>query len=85
MYPEHVRIVHHAKNRGYGGALRIGFAAATKDFVFYTDGDGQYDPAEMTRAVGEDAPTMSTGSTAGRSAAPIRCTASSSAASTTTP
>jgi glycosyltransferase involved in cell wall biosynthesis len=32
---------------GYGGALRSGFGAATKDFVFYTDGDGQYDPAEI--------------------------------------
>ena len=48
IYPAHVRIVHHQKNRGYGGALRTGFATATKDFVFYTDGDGQYDPAEMT-------------------------------------
>ena len=48
IYPAHVRIVHHQKNRGYGGALRSGFAAATKDLVFYTDGDGQYDPAEMT-------------------------------------
>ena len=48
IYPEHVRIVHHPKNRGYGGALRSGFATATKDFVFYTDGDAQYDPAEMT-------------------------------------
>ena len=34
-------------NRGYGGALRSGFASATKDFVFYTDGDAQYDPHEM--------------------------------------
>src|SRR5687767_12360539 len=48
IYPDHVRIVHHPKNRGYGGALRTGFATATKDFIFYTDGDGQYDPAEMT-------------------------------------
>ena len=47
VYPEHVRIVHHAQNRGYGGALRSGFAHATKDLVFYTDGDAQYDPAEM--------------------------------------
>jgi glycosyltransferase involved in cell wall biosynthesis len=47
IYPEHVRIVHHQQNRGYGGALRSGFAAATKDLVFYTDGDAQYDPAEM--------------------------------------
>jgi glycosyltransferase involved in cell wall biosynthesis len=43
----HVRVVHHAKNRGYGGALQSGFRAATKDLVFYTDGDAQYDPAEM--------------------------------------
>jgi len=45
-YPE-VRVVHHERNRGYGGALRSGFAAATREFVFYTDGDAQYDPAEM--------------------------------------
>ena len=45
-YPQ-VRVVHHEKNRGYGGALRSGFAAATRELVFYTDGDAQYDPAEM--------------------------------------
>ncbi len=45
-YPE-VRIVHHEKNRGYGGALRTGFATAKRELVFYTDGDAQYDPAEM--------------------------------------
>ncbi len=44
-----LRIVHHPTNRGYGGALRSGFAAATKDLVFYTDGDAQYDPREMLR------------------------------------
>jgi glycosyltransferase involved in cell wall biosynthesis len=42
-----VRVVHHPKNRGYGGALRSGFEAATQELVFYTDGDAQYDPAEM--------------------------------------
>ena len=47
LYPGKVRIVHHQQNRGYGGALRSGFATATKDLVFYTDGDAQYDPAEM--------------------------------------
>jgi len=47
IYPDRVRIVHHAKNRGYGGALRTGFATASKDLVFYTDGDAQYDPAEV--------------------------------------
>jgi glycosyltransferase involved in cell wall biosynthesis len=45
-YPE-VRIVHHETNRGYGGALRTGFATARRELVFYTDGDAQYDPAEM--------------------------------------
>jgi glycosyltransferase involved in cell wall biosynthesis len=45
-YPE-VRVVHHERNRGYGGALRTGFATATRELVFYTDGDAQYDPAEM--------------------------------------
>jgi glycosyltransferase involved in cell wall biosynthesis len=47
-YPE-VRAVHHDRNRGYGGALRSGFAAATREFVFYTDGDAQYDPSEMAQ------------------------------------
>ena len=41
------RVITHAENRGYGAALRSGFAAARKDFVFYTDGDGQYDPGEL--------------------------------------
>jgi glycosyltransferase involved in cell wall biosynthesis len=48
IYPGRVRIVHHETNRGYGGALRTGFATASKELVFYTDGDGQYDPAEVT-------------------------------------
>src|SRR5919112_5079873 len=45
-YPQ-VRVVHHETNRGYGGALRTGFANATRELIFYTDGDAQYDPAEM--------------------------------------
>jgi glycosyltransferase involved in cell wall biosynthesis len=43
-----LRVVHHETNRGYGGALRSGFEAASKALVFYTDGDAQYDPREMT-------------------------------------
>ena len=42
-----LKVVTHPVNRGYGGALRSGFAAATKDLVFYTDGDGQYDVKEL--------------------------------------
>jgi glycosyltransferase involved in cell wall biosynthesis len=45
-YP-HVRVVHHARNRGYGGALQTGFRSSTKELIFYTDGDAQYDPAEL--------------------------------------
>jgi glycosyltransferase involved in cell wall biosynthesis len=45
-YPQ-VRAIHHPRNRGYGGALRTGFTAATKDLIAYTDGDAQYDPAEL--------------------------------------
>lgn len=45
-YPQ-VRVVHHERNRGYGGALQTGFRSATKDLIFYTDGDAQYDPAEV--------------------------------------
>jgi len=47
-----LRLVTHERNQGYGGALRSGFSAATRDWVFYTDGDGQYDPAELTVLVG---------------------------------
>jgi glycosyltransferase involved in cell wall biosynthesis len=42
-----VRVIHHPKNRGYGGALQTGIRSATKELIFYTDGDAQYDPAEL--------------------------------------
>ncbi len=42
-----LRIVRHDKNMGYGSALRDGFSSAVKDFIFYTDGDGQYDVYEL--------------------------------------
>jgi len=46
LYPQ-VRVIHHSRNRGYGGALQSGFLSATKEVIFYTDGDAQYDPREM--------------------------------------
>ena len=47
-YGNAFRVVRHPVNRGYGAALRSGIEAARKDLVFYTDGDGQYDPGELT-------------------------------------
>lgn len=42
-----LRVLAHEVNRGYGGALLSGFGAARKEWVFYTDGDAQYDPKEV--------------------------------------
>jgi len=45
-----VHVIHHRKNTGYGGALKTGFSACKatgKDFIFYTDGDAQYDVREL--------------------------------------
>ena len=46
-----LRVVEHETNRGYGGALLSGFAAATRTWVFYTDGDAQYRASELTRCI----------------------------------
>lgn len=42
-----LRVIHRPQNGGYGKALRTGFAHASKELVFYTDGDAQYDPREL--------------------------------------
>lgn len=44
-----LRVVFHEANRGYGGALQSIFRTATREWVGYTDGDGQYDPEEIAR------------------------------------
>jgi glycosyltransferase involved in cell wall biosynthesis len=49
-YPR-LKVITHPKNRGYGGALRTGFGSSTRDLVFYTDGDAQYDPRELERLI----------------------------------
>jgi glycosyltransferase involved in cell wall biosynthesis len=46
-----VRVVHNPRNRRLGGALRAGYAAATKDLVFYTDADLPVDLEVLPRAV----------------------------------
>lgn len=51
-YPN-LKLIFHDQNRGYGGALQSGFKAATKEWVFYTDGDGQYDVWELRNLLAE--------------------------------
>jgi glycosyltransferase involved in cell wall biosynthesis len=46
-----IRALHHKKNRKLGGTLRTGFAAATKDLVFYMDADIPFDPDVLGRAI----------------------------------
>ncbi len=58
QYPDELRVVTHTTNRGYGGALRSGFAAATKELIFYTDGDAQYDVRELPLLVGAMTPDV---------------------------
>lgn len=50
-HPE-VSVVHHSANQGYGRAIRTGFAQANRyEWVCFTDGDYQYDPAELYQIV----------------------------------
>lgn len=44
---DHVRVIHHEKNKGYGGALISGFKHARYDWVFFTDGDNQFHMREI--------------------------------------
>ncbi len=46
-----VRLVQHPRNLGYGAAVRTGLASARYPWVFFTDGDGQFDPADIVRLV----------------------------------
>lgn len=46
-----LHVIHHEKNLGYGAALKTGFTNAEKEYVFYTDGDNQFDVGEMRKFV----------------------------------
>ncbi|MDQ5823911.1 MAG: glycosyltransferase family 2 protein [Chloroflexota bacterium] len=48
---ENLRVLTHREPLGYGGALKIGFREASKELVFYTDGDAQYDAHELALLV----------------------------------
>lgn len=46
-----VKVVHHEKNKGYGATLWEGFTTARFEYVFYTDGDNQFDLDELKKFV----------------------------------
>lgn len=46
VHPE-VRVIHHAQNKGYGGALTSGFRVATGDHIMFMDSDRQFDIADL--------------------------------------
>ena len=46
-----LRVIHHETNGGYGKALLSGFGAAEHEWIFYTDGDAQYDAREAALLV----------------------------------
>jgi glycosyltransferase involved in cell wall biosynthesis len=47
----HVRLVQHGTNKGYGAALRSGFANARKELIFFSDADGQFDLGELPQTL----------------------------------
>ena len=46
-----VRAVHHEQNQGYGAAVRSGIKACTKEYLFFTDGDGQFNVSELSHLI----------------------------------
>lgn len=48
-HPGEVRAIHHEHNRGYGAALKTGFANARYEYICFTDGDDEYDIREFEK------------------------------------
>ena len=44
---KHIVAINHEKNMGYGAAVKTGMYAAKFEWVFFTDGDGQFDVSEI--------------------------------------
>jgi glycosyltransferase involved in cell wall biosynthesis len=44
-----LKVIHHPANQGYGAALVSGFAAVSKDLVFFMDSDGQFAIQDLER------------------------------------
>lgn len=71
-----VRVIHHPTNRGYGAALRSGFAAARYPLVAFLDGDRQFRVADLVRLLDRiakaDAPDVVVGYRLRRADPPLR-------------
>lgn len=50
QYPK-LRLINHAVNQGYGGAVFSGFQNASKEWIFFSDADLQFDLSEITKLV----------------------------------
>lgn len=75
-HPDVVRAVHHPTNLGYGEALRSGFRAARYELIAFTDGDRQFQVADLARLLarldGPDRPDAVVGYRLRRADPPIR-------------
>lgn len=48
---QNVKVIHHKENRGYGGALKSGFANASMEWICFTDGDDEYDLNDLRKMI----------------------------------
>jgi len=46
-----IRVVHHERNLGYGAAIRSGIKASSDNYIFFTDGDNQFDVSQLSHFV----------------------------------
>jgi len=46
-----IRTLHHGKNLGYGAAIQSGIKACRKEYLFFTDGDMQFDVSQLPQFV----------------------------------
>jgi len=49
--PEYVRVIHHARNLGYGAAIKAGFRNARYEWICQTDGDDEYDVCDLVKLI----------------------------------
>ena len=48
---KHIKLINYKKKLGYGTALKSGFTHSSKELIFYTDSDNQFDIADMDKFI----------------------------------